>query len=196
MNVSSNPKRKTILLTGKELFWKFGIKRVTIEEICMEAGVSKMTFYKFFSNKMDLVRTIMDDIFDISLKEYRSIMDSDLPFTEKVSQSILLKREQTKAMSSEFFSDFYGHADPEMVEYFEQLKNKNIQMIADDYARAQKDGDIRQDIKVEFIIYFLNQLLEMTHDDKLLNLYDHPQDMIMEITKFFFYGILNREVHT
>lgn len=196
MDTSSNPKRKTILLTGKELFWKFGIKRVTIEEICKEAGVSKMTFYKFFFNKMDLVRTIMDDIYDVSLKEYRSIMDSDLPFTEKVVRTILLKQEQTKAMSNEFFRDFFSHAEPEMVEYFEQVKNKNIQMIADDYARAQKDGDIRQDIKVEFILYFLNHLLEMTQDDKLLNLYDHPQDMIMEITKFFFYGVLNREVHT
>ena len=196
MSVSSNPKRKTILLTGKELFWKFGIKRVTIEEICKEAGVSKMTFYKFFSNKMDLVRTIMDDIFDISLKEYRSIMDSDLPFTEKVVRSILLKRDQTKAMSSEFFRDFYSQAEPEMVEYYEQVKNKSIQMISDDYTQAQKDGNIRQDVKVEFILYFLNHILEMTHDDNLVNLYDQPQDMIMEITNFFFYGVLNREVHT
>jgi len=51
MKTTSNPKREQILTTGKELFWKFGFKRVTIEEICKEAGVSKMTYYKFFTTK-------------------------------------------------------------------------------------------------------------------------------------------------
>ena len=27
-------------------------------------------------------------------------------------------------------------------------------------------------------------------------MYDEPQDLVMEITNFLFYGILNREVHT
>ncbi len=43
MSVKSNPKRELILSTGKDLFWKFGFRRVTIEEICKEAGISKMT---------------------------------------------------------------------------------------------------------------------------------------------------------
>jgi len=55
MNTAYNPKRQKILHTGKELFWKFGFKRVTIEELCKEAGISKMTYYKYFTNKMDLV---------------------------------------------------------------------------------------------------------------------------------------------
>ncbi len=57
-NLENNEKYKDILETGQELFWKFGFRRVTIEEICKEAGISKMTFYKYFSNKMDLAITI------------------------------------------------------------------------------------------------------------------------------------------
>ncbi|MBE9509365.1 MAG: TetR family transcriptional regulator, partial [Bacteroidetes bacterium] len=34
-----NQKFQQIITTAKELFWKFGIKRVTIEEICQEANV-------------------------------------------------------------------------------------------------------------------------------------------------------------
>ena len=196
MNIKSNPKREQILRTGKDLFWKFGIRRVTIEEICKEAGVSKMTYYKFFSNKMNLVKAILDRIYGDGIKAYRNIMDSDLPYTEKVIQTIHLKRDQTKAMSGEFFRDFLTHAEPEMVDYMEQVKSKNIQMIAEDYTRAQKEGNIRKDVKVEFILYFLNHVLEMSHDEKLIALYDNPQDMIMELTKFFFYGVLDRDVHT
>ena len=49
-NISSK-KYQDIKKKGKELFWKYGTKRVTVEEICREAGVSKMTYYKFFKNK-------------------------------------------------------------------------------------------------------------------------------------------------
>ena len=75
MNSASNPKRIQILSTGKELFWKFGFKRVTIEEISKEAGVSKMTFYKYFPNKIELAKNILDDIFDDSLVKIKLISD-------------------------------------------------------------------------------------------------------------------------
>ena len=54
-----NKKYKQIIATSKELFWKFGIKRVTVEEICSQAHVSKMTFYKFFPNKIELAKIIL-----------------------------------------------------------------------------------------------------------------------------------------
>jgi AcrR family transcriptional regulator len=48
----TNQKYLKILAAGRDLFWKHGFKRVTIEEVCREAGASKMTFYKFFENKI------------------------------------------------------------------------------------------------------------------------------------------------
>ena len=66
----------------------------------------------------------------------------------------------------------------------------NIKVITNWYLKAQKDGDIRKDIKPEFIVYFLNHLMEMAKDEKLLNLYDNPHELIMELTNFFFYGLL------
>ena len=44
-------KNDQIVKIGKDLFYKYGIKRVSVEEICAKANVSKMTFYKFYNNK-------------------------------------------------------------------------------------------------------------------------------------------------
>ena len=49
-------KLQAILDAAKSLFWKHGIRRVTIEEICEVAGVSKMTYYKYFSNKTAIAK--------------------------------------------------------------------------------------------------------------------------------------------
>ncbi|MCK4464396.1 MAG: TetR/AcrR family transcriptional regulator, partial [Bacteroidales bacterium] len=78
-----NQKFQQIITTAKNLFWKFGIKRVSIEEICREANVSKMTFYKHFSNKPELVKYIINKITSEALAKYKNIMSQDVSFSEK-----------------------------------------------------------------------------------------------------------------
>jgi AcrR family transcriptional regulator len=196
MDIKSNPKRDLIMRIAKDLFWKFGFRRVTIEEICKEAGISKMTYYKYFSNKMELVKIIMDEVLKSALDEYRNIMDSPVPYPEKVVKMVELKREQVQTMSSEFFRDYVQSADPEMINYLNQLTQENLQMFTNDFKKAQEEGDIRKDLKIEFIMFIMNHMVEMTHDNHLLDMYDNPEDLVMEITNFLFYGMLNREVHT
>lgn len=192
MKSIDDQKLKKILIAAKELFWKYGFKRVTIEEVCREANVSKMTFYKHFKNKMELIKYLLNQIYDKAMKEYREIMDSNLSFPDKVKKSIDLKMIQTQNISNEFMDDYVRHADPEMLEFLNQIKTKNLKMIVDDYTEAQKNGEIRNDIKPEFILYFLNHMFEMIQDENLEKMYSNPQDLIMEMTNFFFYGVLPR----
>ena len=102
-----NPKYHSILTTGKSLFWKHGIKRVTVEEICRDAEVSKMTFYKFFPNKYELARTIWKKVMEESLTKFRNVVDSDLDFREKIEEMLLIKQQAGKDISLEFINDVY-----------------------------------------------------------------------------------------
>jgi AcrR family transcriptional regulator len=185
-------KKKQIIATGKELFWKHGFKRVTIEEICTGANVSKMTYYKYFSNKMELVKAIMERLLNDTLSQYRAIMDSDVPFTEKIEMQIQMKMEGTTDLSNEFMDDLMIHGSPEMMEYMSSMTQKVLGIVNADYVEAQKRGEIRQDVKPEFIIYFLNHIYEMLKDENLLKMYRDPNELAMELTRFFFYGIANR----
>ena len=189
----NNPKKQQIVSTARDLFWKFGFRRVSIEEICREANVSKMTFYKHFKNKDELVKYIIDLITGIAMKKYREIMDSDIPFIKKVEKSIKLKMESSNDMSQEFFDDFHKNASPELREHFNELVHANLNTIQNDYIKAQKKGDVRPDINPNFILYYLDKILEMAKDENLMKLYKSPPDLINELTRFFFYGILSRK---
>ena len=182
-----------ILKVAKDLFWKYGIKRVTVEEICKEAQVSKMTFYKYFNNKIELVKYIYRNLIDLGMNKYKAIMNSNIPFVDKVRKSIDLKMEQTEALSQEFYNDLINSDDPEIKELFNKTVQQNIQIILNDYLEAQRKNEIRNDIKPEFILYFLNHMFEMANDKQLGSLYNTPNEMIMELTNFFFYGILPRD---
>ena len=190
----NNPKKQQIINKARELFWKFGFRRVSIEEICTEANVSKMTFYKHFKNKDELVKYIIDFITGIAMNKYREIMNSDMPFNMKVEKSIQLKMESSDEMSQEFFDDFHKNASPELREHFNKLVQSNLQTLLNDYMKAQKSGDVRPDINPKFILYFLDKIFEICKDENLMKIYKTPHDLITEVTRFFFYGILPRKI--
>ena len=124
---------------------------------------------------------------------YVDMMAQDIPFSEKVKQGIQMKMEQTAELSQEFFIDLHKNAHPKIKAYFDQKLQDVLKIMLQDYKKAQKKGEIRADIKPEFILYFINHMFDMVKDDELQKIYASPQDLIMELTKFFFYGILPRE---
>ena len=73
-----------------------------------------------------------------------------------------------------------------------QKTQESLRRVVDDFIKAQKAGDVRKNIHPQFILYLFNRLLQMTEDEQLLKLYASPQDLIMEMTNFYFYGILGR----
>lgn len=187
---SQNKKYQDIYNTGKNLFWKYGMKRVSIEEICREASVSKMTFYKFFPNKVQLAKTILEDLMSKSVKEVDQLIESNIPFSKKLEKLFLMKLEGTKDLSMEFINDIYKNPESGLVEHMNVLKQKSLDVIVKFYKTAQKQGSIRKDVKIEFILALTNQIAVMIQDENLVSLYKQPQDFIMESMNVIFYGIV------
>ncbi|KAA3638557.1 MAG: TetR/AcrR family transcriptional regulator [Bacteroidetes bacterium] len=187
-----NTKYQDILKTAHDLFWKHGIKRVTIQEVCREAKVSKMTFYRFFENKVDLAKKVLQQMFDEGLEKYRALMAEDISFEEKVKRQIMAKFEGTKEISSELVKDIYTDKTLGLHDYWEKRRMEMVNLVLEDYADAQKKGWIRKDINLNFIFYFNGKVAEWIYDPVLKSMYDTDQEAIMEITKIFFYGIFPR----
>lgn len=186
----TNPKFRAIVDKGKELFWKYGIRRVSIEEICREAGVSKMTYYKFFPNKNSLVIHIMNTLMEHQIMRYRAFWESDISMEEKVEKTIQMKLDNVKDLSMEFVKDMYSSTDEELKEYFRQRTQEALDMVRYDYREAQEKGLIRKDLSIDFIMYIMNHLSEIISDRKLFALYDDSGDLLRDVLEFFYYGIM------
>ena len=108
---SDSPKFQQIVVSATELFMRYGVKRVTVEEICKTAKVSKMTFYKFFDHKIDLAEYIIFSILGEGQSKFDSIINSDDTFQQKVNQFISFKMEYAKIISKEFLTNFIHLSD-------------------------------------------------------------------------------------
>lgn len=191
MTNKKSSKHELILKAAKTLFWKYGIKRVTIDEICSQAPVSKMTFYKFFKNKEVLAEYLLNEVLTGWHNEYRQIMSRKIPFTSKIKQVINLEQTASENMGEEFIKDIYNNEFTELQKLIDSERNLYNTEIVKDMIEAQKQGEIRADIKPEFILYLLEDIGSKVMDEKLSELYDSKQELIMELTNFFFYGIMN-----
>ncbi len=190
---ADSPKSALLLESGRKLFWKYGFRRVTVDEICKEAGVSKMTFYRCFENKTELAKTIFRNIVNEGIDKFNEIINSDIPSPEKLHKILLMKLDGTNEISRDFMMDFYNSPDTELQKFVEETTSKAWKGIVDGFRHAQDKGWLRQDFKPEFLLFITQYMAPMLTDEKLLKFYDNQQDLIMEFAKFFTYGISPHE---
>ena len=187
--VKHNRKYDDILNTARDLFWRYGFKRVTIEEICSVANVSKMTYYKHFPNKIELAKTIYDGVLTESERKFREIMNEDSPVQDKMEALIRLKVEGTNNISKEFLQDFYSGAEPELQAFVEERTRKTWQLLLEDYRSAQKRGIIREDLNLLLLMKLQNKMIEMLEDESVTSMYSSQQEAILEMTRLLIYVI-------
>ena len=60
MDISGLPARERILHTAHDLFYADGIRATGIDRVIAASGVTKVTFYRHFPSKDDLVREFLD----------------------------------------------------------------------------------------------------------------------------------------
>jgi AcrR family transcriptional regulator len=181
-------KKDRIIETATELFTRHGIRRITVEEICREAGASKMTFYKYFDNKIELLRHIWQNWFEEGYGKLEEIDTMEIPFKEKMRLLIGYKMELIERMSPEFISELL-HAAPELAEFIQEMRDKNISLFMEFVKRAQARGDMRR-MHPELFMTAMNKMQEVLSDEGLAKVYPDRLELIREVHSFLFFGIL------
>jgi AcrR family transcriptional regulator len=188
--LSELSKSRQIFVTAKDLFFKHGLRKVSINEICLNSGVSKMTFYRNFKNKKAVALTIIKEFCDNGAEDYRKIMASELPYYLKIKKIISSKGEYSKGLSKELLADINSGYFNEIRAYISNYQGNFENELFNDFSLAQKNGEIREGVKIEFLIYMIRDINKKIIDAELNKLYESEEAVILELTKFFFYGIL------
>ncbi|MEJ1729933.1 TetR/AcrR family transcriptional regulator, partial [Escherichia coli] len=178
-----------LLESGRMLFWKYGFRKVSVEEICQSAGVSKMTFYRYFESKTKFAKQILDHTVEEAMTRFQGIMDSDLSTEDKLHRIILMKMEGTANISREFIEDIYSSRGEELQQYMMQLTGKTAGMIIETFRKAQEKGFFRKDFKPEMLIAMSMKMRDLLTDEHLNSLYSNVNEMIVEITRILTCGI-------
>ena len=177
-------KRDQLIQTGEALFVKHGMRRVTVEEICRQAGVSKPTFYKYFQNKAALARRIVELWIEECLQRIEGIERAEAPFPDKLKQILAIKREFAARPGPEFLEDLI-HLDIDL--------SCALRRVMHFLVKFQQRGDIRADIRPEFLMAAFDILNSLQQDPRIRGLYEDAETLAADVFKLFYYGALSAD---
>ena len=184
-------KQQDIVNTATDLFQRHGMKRITVEEICSKATVSKMTFYKYYDNKTELVKFIFRKIFDDGWGVLDSF-DEDMTFPEKLEHILDLKRQIGKKLSPEFIEE-YLHATPDLAPFMGHIIQESLGRYREFIVEAQEKGEVRQDLNPDFLIAISSKMFDWIKEGDISRLLPDFSELSVQINSLLFYGILPRE---
>lgn len=81
-------KKEQIIEAARKLFNKYGFKKVSMDEIAREAGVTKRTVYMYFSSKEELFNYFIQEELNNMKKIVEDIEKQNLNFFEAIHQII------------------------------------------------------------------------------------------------------------
>jgi AcrR family transcriptional regulator len=179
-----SPKREQIIETAQELFSKHGAKRVTIEELCRVAGVSKVTFYRHFANKIALLETIRDRIADETFAAFDAIDAQDIPYPQKIALMTRYKAQQAQRLNVDYIRELVSTDELHL-----EVKRRFLANLR----RAQEAGEIRPDIDLEFHWLVLQKCGELFAEGAWQEVLPDAAAFSLQLRTLFWHGLLTRD---
>ncbi|MFC1871075.1 TetR/AcrR family transcriptional regulator [Chloroflexota bacterium] len=184
-------KNERIRGAALDLFSAYGFKKTSISDIAEKAGVSKVTIYKYFGDKDSLVLDIVKSLFTAMMERYRSIIEEDLAFQDKLQQIILDKAEWGRYYKGDFLKTVISN-DPEIRQYVDTMYKEEINpLLLNFFEEGKRQGYVCSNLSQEAILLFsvilregLITRLDISSDT------DQNVKLLSDIIHLYLYGVL------
>lgn len=185
------PKHKKLIETAYLLFQRHGFQRVSVEEICRRAQVSKVTFYKYFSSKDELIVFITRLIFEALYAEIRKVLKSDQGIKVIFDRASIIKQEYIGKMGEELLMGIMSF--PAAREYLDDVSKRSWMEFREYVINEQRKGNINPRIDIDYILPILSEINKLFNVEGLKNLYKKPDLLITQINELIVNGLLARK---
>ena len=189
-------KRQLVMNAAVALFRQtHDVKKVSLESIAREAGVSPATIYNQFGNRENLLCEVIKILIRDNLERNRSIVDADLPFAQKIAAIVSGKLDMATELNCEVVSKLISQ-DPAISPFIDEIYTNEIRplwltMLAD----GKKQGYIEESLDEGALLIYLDALKAglKVKQDALKNFRQNPA-LIEQLTHIMFYGFLKKDI--
>lgn len=179
-----------ILAGSLELFFKAGIKSVTMDDIAKHLGVSKKTIYQVFSDKNELVIALVRKRMEEDEDQMKAIMEQSSDVIERMMNMMKCSEEIFSRINPILIHDLQKY-HPEAWAVFQQFKaGVVIRTLEQLLNEGITQGYIRPDIDVKVIARMRMHQVELGFDTSIFPLSEFsPWKVQYQFLEHFNYGI-------
>lgn len=185
-----------VLQGAEELFFKYGIKSVTMDDIAKHLSISKKTIYQFYSDKNEIVDTLMK----LKLEEDKlSIQQIHLESENVITEVFGLMKHMSQMFSKLNPNVFYDlqKYHPQAWKLFNEFKEECMEtMVENAIKKGAKEGLVRADINTKIIARLRMEEIQLGFN---ANVFPPDKykivDVQLELLDHFLHGICTLKGH-
>ncbi len=182
--------KKDILKTSSELFCKYGLKSVSIDDICSGLGISKKTFYNYFKQKSDLILEVLESIHeqkhDIEQETKKIENDPAKNAIDRIMAIMQYFRSSKGKANHSFFYDLTKYYPKIHEEFSKKRQEETILYMTNEIAKGVAEGIYREELDIELTAHFLtlqfqNIVNTLKKKTKFQSVFDFMVDVYIRI---------------
>ena len=181
---------KNILQKVRELYMKYGIKSITMDDVALELGISKKTLYQYVTDKDDLVGKFVFNEIELRQEEIFKCFKTGFNAIEELLEiSIFMNkliRDQNPATDHDL-KKYYPHHYQKMV----NVRREGIfNYIFQNMKKGMAEGLYRDDIDAEIISKLYISRVESIHLNDLFTVEEFTSlRLFIELLNYHIRGI-------
>ncbi len=178
-----------------ELYKKYGIKSVTMDDVARELGVSKKTLYTVVKDKRELVEKVVNHEFDNVKHCYKDVYrKKGINAIEQLIEVNIFMRNQLKYYSPSFDYDlkkYYPHLYHKMTE---KRQEEMYSSVLENMKKGKAEGIYRKGLKEEIIAKLYVTRIVHAHESEIISIEDFiAPDAYREYFEYHIRGIANEK---
>ncbi len=186
-------KSEAIMQVATDLFSNRGMPNVSMDDVSEAANVSKMTIYKYFGSKEQLVVEIIKSEFGKQIVGAESIIHSDADFIEKMRQIIGLKSASASFLGGELVAEMVDR-NSELSLYIDGvMKEKTQTLMASLFAEGREKGFLDPSVSDELLLTYVDIFRRgmQSKADEMHGVIDDPREL-GKLIDLYFFGLIRR----
>lgn len=143
--------KERIQKKAHELFMRYGIRSVSMDDIAAQLGMSKKTIYQYFSEKDELVIAVMDDEVNYTQHKCEQCKNNARNAVEEIFLTLERMYEQFANLNPVVLYDAEKF-HPKAFELFRKMKDEFLyEIVAHNIRRGIEEELYRNDIQVDLM---------------------------------------------
>ena len=185
-------KRQEIIDKVTELYLRFGIRSVTMDDIVREVGISKKTLYQYFNDKSELVLSVIDCDSKKKKIEHDEALEGASNAIEKMMAFYNFQMNMVKEYNPSMIYDLRKYY-PEMHRKFINKKREIIyENVLNNLKQGKTEGLYRKELNEEVIAMLNLMRVEAIANSEIFK----PEELLKseflkEMFTYHMYGIVS-----
>jgi AcrR family transcriptional regulator len=179
-----------ILSKAKELFFSYGLKSVSMDDLAKQAGISKKTIYHFYADKAELINTIVDDLIQCNSHLLVECKVNAKDAVDEVLQQSSKSFDTWMAVNQTFFFEL----EKSFPQAWQKLQQHKLNVfgpgIVKNLKRGMKENLYRDDLNISVTTDIrLHQLTSALQPEAFGKHRMSGSQLVEELTRFYLHGI-------